>query len=409
MNKIPFCIIALLSFFVNANAQFVGYYNLHDGGVDMPNSSLYILPNNEFVLFYYAGYKEGKWHEMDKNSISLTETKTMTNPYLLYGEEGTSETFNVDVYGLYRAQAHIEFSRDTISHKQYQPIFNEWPNCLADDYSIRKKKEDYNWVTLTLPKNPDFGRFGNKYPYNAMSYTFPLNKKYSNYTVLYNEDVTRGNFEIILNKKGNNYSVYGEKKLEREKLTEIMIKEIENAKIEIDKSYDFSRYGDQIPTSANAEIIIYKPTIEPLFTSYCNDENQDTAENKNNEETTEFVATDRENGFYTVLNFDESDYSIEKYELAKTPSLTRNDVLEFQKIVSDYGGYELEIIFTETGTAKFSTLTAANIGKPIVIVVNKFIVSAPIINSEISGGRANITGINNENELDEIVMEFKKE
>jgi hypothetical protein len=407
MNKRYYLLIILLVFFTKANAQFVGYYNLHDGGVDMPSSQLCILPNNEFVLFYYAGYKAGKWKEIDENNIALNESKTMNSPFLIYGLEGKSEKIRINVYGLYRANAFINFSKDTINAKDFQPVFNDGANCLANDYNIEKKNGEYNWLTVSIPNNPEIGkRLFTKYPYKAMSYTFPIEKKYGVYTVLFNEDALNKNMDFTLTKNDKTYSIGGERVLTREELTDEMLKGIEKGKKTVDKEYNFSRYGKPINVSSSKEIITYKPIIKPIFTSICDNDNN---ENEQKAEKQILKSVNRTNGFYSVENFKEDEYDFEKnILLAKEPSITKNDILSVNKSVSENGGYEIEIIFTEKGSLKFAEFSKNNIRNPVAIVVNKFIVSTLRFYAEITQGKANIEGDFSEDEIDEIIANLKK-
>lgn len=48
--------------------------------------------------------------------------------------------------------------------------------------------------------------------------------------------------------------------------------------------------------------------------------------------------------------------------------------------------------FTSEGSGIFAKITRENIGKPLVVVLDGSVLSAPIINSEITGGKAQITG-----------------
>ena len=91
---------------------------MHYGGVDMPHSSLSVLTNNEFFLFYFGGYKTGKWKEADENNISFTETKTITSPISFYGKLNKNlPELNTNVYGLARAHSFINFPKDTVATK----------------------------------------------------------------------------------------------------------------------------------------------------------------------------------------------------------------------------------------------------------------------------------------------------
>lgn len=50
------------------------------------------------------------------------------------------------------------------------------------------------------------------------------------------------------------------------------------------------------------------------------------------------------------------------------------------------------LIFNESGAKKFEEITARNIGKPVAILIDNQVVSAPNVNEKITGGRAVITG-----------------
>ncbi len=65
-------------------------------------------------------------------------------------------------------------------------------------------------------------------------------------------------------------------------------------------------------------------------------------------------------------------------------------------MVSDNYGqtqYVVDLAFTEEGKQKFAEATQRNLGQPIYIIYNGDIVSAPLVQSVISDGRAQITGM----------------
>ncbi len=242
-----FAIITLFFFLIKLNAQFVGYYNLRDGGVDMPHSSLFVLPNNDFYIFYYAGYKTGKWKEVDKNNIELTQIKTNKNPINVYGKfNKTSNEININVYGLAKAHSLIYFAKDTISKKKFQPIFNEYPNCLDEKYKIKKKIGECNFFSITTYNSSRIGSSDIKYPYKTQSYTYSLDKKYNDYVIFQEDEDLQENINLNLNKREDIYSIENGKKLEREELTDAELKKIFAAKNSIDKENSKAKFGTEI-------------------------------------------------------------------------------------------------------------------------------------------------------------------
>lgn len=135
--------ILLLLFFTIGKSQFIGQYNMRDGGVDTPNSQLLILPENEFMIYYFGGFKKGTWKELDKNTIELRETPLFATPVIVYGKSERSDAsfITFDVHSLYKAHASIRFSKNETFTDELKPIFNNWPNCMEEEYKIKKKEK----------------------------------------------------------------------------------------------------------------------------------------------------------------------------------------------------------------------------------------------------------------------------
>ncbi|MEX0916675.1 MAG: hypothetical protein WDZ44_01060, partial [Candidatus Spechtbacterales bacterium] len=68
--------------------------------------------------------------------------------------------------------------------------------------------------------------------------------------------------------------------------------------------------------------------------------------------------------------------------------------LDSARVVTDptTGQLQIALQFDETGADLFEELTSKNIGKPIAIVLDGAVVSAPVVNNPITGGEAVITG-----------------
>lgn len=90
---------------------------------------------------------------------------------------------------------------------------------------------------------------------------------------------------------------------------------------------------------------------------------------------------------------------VENWQLAledpyfQSTSLT-GKYLEKAELSFDQTTYQSQIllIFNEEGSELFEELTAKNIGKPIAIYIDGIVISAPMVQEAISGGRAQITG-----------------
>lgn len=56
------------------------------------------------------------------------------------------------------------------------------------------------------------------------------------------------------------------------------------------------------------------------------------------------------------------------------------------------GGWEIDLSFNAKGAQDFYQITQALVGKPLAIVLDNYVLSAPIVQQAIQGGRAQITG-----------------
>lgn len=127
---------------------------------------------------------------------------------------------------------------------------------------------------------------------------------------------------------------------------------------------------------------------------------------ENSESKFEPIYIDREDGFYETVDY-ESNKKIKDIKLVKKPSIPKTEISEIKKSANRFGDVYIEITFSKEGAKLFYLLTKKNIGKPIAIIVDKHIVSAPTVNSEISGGRASISGNFTTEEIDKMIEKLK--
>lgn len=91
----------------------------------------------------------------------------------------------------------------------------------------------------------------------------------------------------------------------------------------------------------------------------------------------------------------------------KSPVLTGADLKSASPGTDQYGKPIVQIEFTTEGAKKFKDITSKNVGKPLAIMLDGFIISAPNINEPISGGSAQISGDFSIEEIKELVIKLK--
>ncbi|NOX38067.1 MAG: protein translocase subunit SecD [Calditrichaeota bacterium] len=99
---------------------------------------------------------------------------------------------------------------------------------------------------------------------------------------------------------------------------------------------------------------------------------------------------------------------IEVYLVNKDPELTGETIVDArQQISSDIGvagQFEVSLTFNSEGARIFSRVTGANIGKPLAIILDRRVQSAPVIQAKIRDGRARITGLGSLEEAQDLAI-----
>lgn len=79
--------------------------------------------------------------------------------------------------------------------------------------------------------------------------------------------------------------------------------------------------------------------------------------------------------------------------LTKDTGITGKHVKKASVVFDQQTGKpQVALTFTSEGSERFAQTTKRNIGKPIAIYLDRFIISAPVVQQEITGGQAVITG-----------------
>lgn len=101
---------------------------------------------------------------------------------------------------------------------------------------------------------------------------------------------------------------------------------------------------------------------------------------------------DRIDGFYAVVSFTEP-YPFSDVVLGDHPLVARHEIKEAKADVEKYQNHPVvRLELTKEGASKFKKATEEHIGKPIAIVIGGQVVSMPVVQGIISGGKMDIAG-----------------
>ncbi|GEN76102.1 SecDF P1 head subdomain-containing protein [Chryseobacterium hagamense] len=115
------------------------------------------------------------------------------------------------------------------------------------------------------------------------------------------------------------------------------------------------------------------------------------------------VLTDREPGFYEVIDYDSQKTGLKDLKLSPNAGISTKEISSVKKHKNELDLYVIDIVLTEAGAKKFKKLTRKNIAKPIAIVLNGKLISAPLVINPIPDGKVQISGNFTEAEIDEII------
>ncbi len=109
-----------------------------------------------------------------------------------------------------------------------------------------------------------------------------------------------------------------------------------------------------------------------------------------------------------VISYDnQGKVTSERAIILKTTALTGKDLQSASPGNDQNGNPIVNIEFTKEGAKKFQEVTRRNTGKPLAIILDHKIISAPNINEEIAGGRAQISGHFSVQEMRDLVIKLK--
>ena len=112
-----------------------------------------------------------------------------------------------------------------------------------------------------------------------------------------------------------------------------------------------------------------------------------------------------------VADTDPDQAFIPVYVANKDAELTGETIEDAQEDIgrgaSSIGGFVVSLRFNDDGAKVFSRVTGANLQKPLAIVLDKKVHSAPIIQTKIRDGRAEITGLSTMDEAKDLAVVLK--
>lgn len=275
MKKIIYTCFVLFTVFTKINAQFIGYYSLRDGGVDLPNSTLFVLPDHTFVLLYEGGNPlQGNWTEESKGKIKLEANTTDKSIFNVYAIEGKNTMNNIQFSPLENVKLYICFSTDSSKKSIYKPLFDKNWNCLDRNFETRIPNKTTQIKLVSPNIGLDFSE-DTKYPLISTVYTFQLSENFSYYRVFIDSSF-KIPLKFEIKKQDDDYIVaqtngFNPRSTNRNDLSDDVLKKMKEAFIPWQIS-DLIRKGINVKIIKPIEvekIELEEPIEKPLFIAKC--------------------------------------------------------------------------------------------------------------------------------------------
>ncbi|MEZ0129185.1 hypothetical protein AB9T88_05155, partial [Flavobacterium sp. LBUM151] len=206
MKLFTYACVLLITSFTNINAQFVGYYSLKDGGVDIQSSSLFVLQDHTFIILSVGGTPlQGTWIEESKDKIKLETNIENKSIFSVYAIEGEETSKNVQFSPNDKINLYVSVSKNETKQPIYRPLFDENWSCLDRNFETNIPDKNGQLMLVSPEKEVDFSDNA-KYPVASSVYTFQLSDKFSNYRIFIDSNVKKP-FKIEIKKLNNDYII----------------------------------------------------------------------------------------------------------------------------------------------------------------------------------------------------------
>lgn len=436
-----------------------GYATMVFGSYEIENEKLFFTPDKfeKFLVFaarnkaigdsfqiYFQGFEDGTtFLQLDVDSLKHLfneEANCFSNPYIFHGAKipGNITLFDQAIEGGWEEMGVPNAWEFAVGQgfNDFMIFYNQ-PRRERQDFMGRIELANKTKVLKLSSYGGDEGYFkqakaGEKnwnellefkkqyYEAEAHADTIYANKSYNRFSILgsenYQYDSLLGMFVDIYNKDNDSYyqdDAYHDSRflLKYTKLIPISKVKADLKQEHISSSSIFNascgeeESGDLGKIDEATEEGVEKPSIGLSSDDYDASEIPiiDTlavVEYPNYAEFRPFYVNAAD-GFYEVVSANYTDYG--KTIFSKEPVLRKSDIESVKMVINEVGKPEVELAFKPAAAKTLEQFTIKNIDKPIAIIVNKMVVSMPVVSSAIRSGKVNISGSFTVKEVEEMV------
>ncbi|MFH6964781.1 hypothetical protein ACHRVK_10460 [Flavobacterium plurextorum] len=249
---------------------------MKDGGVDMPSSVLFVLPDQTFILFS-AGINvaQGNWIEESKNKIKLESSAADKSIFSVYAIDNRTSKDSIQFSPSDQIYLYACFLKNEVNETIFQPLFDKNWSCLNRDFQMKIPAKSRLLKLVSPVTSTDFS--GDiKFPVTSMVYTFQFSEKFSNYRVFIDAnskiklslEIRKENDDYVIQQRDGYHSII----TDRNDLSDKIMARMNDALIPWQIN-DLLRRGvkvEKLVPISEEKIELNKTTENPIFISKCN-------------------------------------------------------------------------------------------------------------------------------------------
>ena len=175
-------------------APYVGEYTLDQGGTDAAGAvHLLLFPGGDYAIVYFGGMQQGTWKVLSNGELELREWATDPADFVVYGRQTPALGTEVRLHfqGFEESYAKIALAENNQPATSLHPAFNDDANCYASSYTIKRPAGKLTALHLAAYQEPARAKYQQVLFSKKLLYTFPLDKRYNDYQVLYRAEASK--------------------------------------------------------------------------------------------------------------------------------------------------------------------------------------------------------------------------
>lgn len=171
-------------------APYIGQYSLDTGGGDaMSGVHLLLFKGGDYAIVYFGGMQQGTWKVLPNGELQLDEWPADPADFYVYGTYSPALAGQIQLTfkNFEESLAKVGFVAPGSGPLPMHPAFSLQANGFTSDYSLKRKAAETPAIYLAAYQDERIKPEHRVPVTKSLLYTFPLDKRYNEYLIVYNK------------------------------------------------------------------------------------------------------------------------------------------------------------------------------------------------------------------------------